>query len=257
MHISQDAYNHYWENGWVVVEGVYSPDEVEDIAQIAIEVSDREMKSSLDSDEITEKGVGYAVDRAEDGTIAPRKVEAPFLKESAFQSFVLDPRLSRIIKNLIGIEPVLVTDQIFMKPPRFGSAKPYHQDNYYFKCDPADHVITAWIAMDDVDESNGCLRYIEGSHKGPVLPHETPDPDEPYNLVPPPELINLSQEALAEVKKGGVVFHHCKTLHTSHRNESDHWRRGYATHWASAQTTCEIDTIKNGYFQRDDFPGTT
>ena len=99
MHISQDAYNHYWKNGWVVVEGVYSPDEVEDIAQIAIEVSDREMKSSLDSDEIAEKGVGYAVDRAEDGTIAPRKVEAPFLKESAFQSFVLDPRLSRIIKK--------------------------------------------------------------------------------------------------------------------------------------------------------------
>ena len=191
----------------------------------------------------------------EDGTIAPRKINAPFLKEPDFQSFVLDARLSRIIEDLIGVEPVLVTDQIFMKPPHFGSAKPYHQDNYYFKCDPADHVITAWIAMDNVDESNGCLRYIEGSHKGPVLPHETPDPDEPYNLVPPPELIDFSKEALAEVNKGGVVFHHCKTLHTSHRNESDRWRRGYATHWASAQTTCKIDTIKNGYFQRDDFPG--
>ena len=71
-----------------------------------------------------------------------------------------------------------------------------------------------------------------------------------------PKLIDLSKEALAEVNKGGVVFHHCQTLHTSHRNESDRWRRGYATHWASAQTTCEIDTIKNGYFQRDDFPVT-
>ena len=256
MHISQDAYNHYWEKGWVAIEGVYNPDEVERIAQIAIEVSDRDMKSAMDPDPIEDKGAGYAVDRAEDGTVAPRKIEGPFLKETAFQSFVLDPRLSHIIRNLIGVEPVLVTDQIFMKPPHFGSAKPYHQDNYYFKCDPADHVITAWIAMDDVDESNGCLRYIEGSHQGPVLPHETPDPDEPYNLVPPPKLIDLSKEALAEVKKGGVVFHHCKTLHTSHRNESDRWRRGYATHWASAQTTCEIDTIKNGYFRRDDFPGT-
>lgn len=248
MNISQNAYDHYWEKGWVVIEGVYCPDEVEHIAQLAVEVSNKELKDDAPS---------YAVDRAADGSIAPRKIDRPFFKASAFQSFILDPRLSSIIRELIGVTPLLMTDQIFMKPPHLGSAKPYHQDNYYFKCHPADHVITAWIAMDDVDESNGCLRYIEGSHKGPVLPHEMPDPDQSYNLVPPPELIDLSKEALAIVNKGGVVFHHSKTLHTSHRNESEHWRRGYATHWASARTTSENDTVKNAYFNRDDFPATS
>ena len=48
MHISQHAYNHYWEKGWVAVEGVYSPDEVERIAQIAIEVSDHEIETQMD-----------------------------------------------------------------------------------------------------------------------------------------------------------------------------------------------------------------
>ena len=109
MHINQDAYNHYWEKGWVAIEGIYSPDEVERIAQIAIELSDRE----IETPETTDQGIGYAVDRAEDGTIAPRKINAPFLKEPDFQSFVLDARLSRIIGDLIGVEPVLVTDQIF------------------------------------------------------------------------------------------------------------------------------------------------
>jgi ectoine hydroxylase-related dioxygenase (phytanoyl-CoA dioxygenase family) len=246
MNISPKAYNHYWGKGWVVVEDVYSPNKIDRIAQLAVAVSDTELKEE-DAD-------SYAVDRAADGTIAPRKINQPFLKESAFQSFVLDQRLSGLIEGLIGVKPLLMTDQIFMKPPNFGSAKPYHQDNFYFKCQPADHVITAWIAMDDVDMTNGCLRYIDGSHKGPVLPHEMPDPDEPYNLVPPPELIDLSREALAIVNKGGVVFHHCKTLHTSHRNTSNRWRRGYATHWASAQTTSKTDTVKNAYFNRDDFP---
>ena len=46
----------------------------------------------------------------------------------------------------------------------------------------------------------------------------------------------------------GVVFHHSKTLHTSHRNESDQWRRAYATHWASAGVVSELDTIKNSYY---------
>ena len=99
MQISQGDYNHYWEKGWVAIEGVYNPDEVERIAQIAVEVSDRDMKSSMDPEDIADKGAGYAVDQAEDGTIAPRKIEGPFLKETAFQSFVLDPRLSRLIKG--------------------------------------------------------------------------------------------------------------------------------------------------------------
>ena len=28
-------------------------------------------------------------------------------------------------------------------------------------------MITAWLALDDVDEENGCLRYIDGSHPDP------------------------------------------------------------------------------------------
>ena len=40
-------------------------------------------------------------------------------------------------------------------------------------------------------------------------------------LPPPLRLIDLKRESLAIVRKGGVVFHHSETLHTSHRNESD------------------------------------
>ena len=113
--------------------------------------------------------------------------------------------------------------------------------------EPGDEVITAWIALDDVDELNGCLRYIDGSHRGPILEH-LPLPDEPYNLSPAQENIDLNREALAPVGKGGVVFHHSKMLHTSHRNESDRWRRAYATHWASAEVTSENETIDEAYY---------
>ena len=198
MNINQETYVHYWEKGWVVVEGVFAHEEVERIAQLALEVTDDEINQGESSN--------YSVDYAEDGRIAPRKLNSPFEKSEVFQTFVLDTRLRGIIRDLISVEPLLFADQIFMKPPHFGTAKPYHQDNFYFKCHPADHVITVWVAMDDADEANGCLRYIEESHKGPVLPHEAPDPEEEYNLAPPPELIDLSKEALAEVKKGGVRF---------------------------------------------------
>lgn len=242
--IDQAAYDQYWEKGWVVVEGIFPRDEAEQIAQIALELSQAELKNADNR---------YVVDASTEGEIAPRKIDRPFWKHPAFQAFILDGRLAQVLTSLLDAQPLLATDQIFMKPPRFGSAKPYHQDNFYFQCQPADHVITAWIALDDVDVENGCLRYIDGSHRGPILPHE-PVPGEPYNLVPPPALVDLRKEALALVHKGGVVFHHSQVLHTSHRNESDRWRRGYATHWVTSDVASSNGTLDRAYYKQADYP---
>jgi ectoine hydroxylase-related dioxygenase (phytanoyl-CoA dioxygenase family) len=242
--IRQDAYEHYWEKGWVVIEDVFPGAEANKIAQLALRISEEELKNNADH---------YLVDTSADGQMAPRKIDSPFLKHPDFQGFVLGDRLAPLLSALLGAPPLLATDQIFMKPPHFGSAKPYHQDNFYFQCFPGDRVITAWIALDDVDADNGCLRYIDGSHKGPILPH-LPVPGEPYNLVPPVELVDLHKESLALVRKGGVVFHHSQTLHTSHRNESDRWRRGYATHWVTSDVTCTIGTLDKAYYKQESYP---
>ena len=103
--------------------------------------------------------------------------------------------------------------------------------------------------MDDVDEANGCLRYIDGSHLGPVLDAK-PVPGQEHDLMPDPAEIDLSKESLAPVGKGGVVFHHSKVLHGSAANTSDRWRRGYATHWVSADVTSDTGLLEGGYYHR-------
>lgn len=241
MELKPDNYDAFWRNGWTVVERVFTNDETDHICDLATRLCDEDLAAAKEN--------AYLADRAEDGTQQSRKMAQPFLRHEAFRRFATDARLRGLIEQFIGAPPRMVADQIFMKPPRFGSAKPYHQDNAYFLLYPDDEAITAWIALDDVDASNGCLRYIEGSHRGPILKH-LHDPDEPHNRSPAQDDIDLSREVLACVGKGGVVFHHCKTLHTSHRNESDRWRRGYATHWASAAVKSENDTISNAYFNR-------
>ena len=229
----------YREKGWVVVDGVFGAEEIERIRDLAMEISMTELSG--------EHGA-YLADSDADGKLAPRKVDHPYFKTAEFRRFVNDPRLQDLLREFLGGEPRLAEDQIFMKPPHFGSAKPYHQDNAYFKISPRDQVITAWIALDDVDESNGCLRYIDGSHLGEIVPHE-PIPGEAFNLAPPEELIDLGKESLAIVKAGGVVFHHGQALHTSHRNESDRWRRAYATHWVGPDVTSESAILDGVYFK--------
>ena len=250
--IDQLAYDRYWEKGWLVVEGVFQPKEVERAAELATKIGFEELNSAANT----------GVDQSEDGQQAPRKIEQPFLKAPLFRQLILDPRIIDILKILVGQHPLLMSDQIFMKPPHFGSAKPFHQDNAYFQCFPADDVITSWIAMDDVDASNGCLRYIDGSHKSP-LPH-APLPDDPNHWVPPEDFIDRNKESLALVRKGGVVFHHSQALHTSHRNESDRWRRGYGGHWITESVRCEqtaenmpdrdFDLLDAAYFHHDLYP---
>lgn len=226
----------YKANGFVVVEGVFTAAEAEAIAKLAHQYVD------------------MIVQKDPNAPPEPRKVNQPFLKDARFREFVLDPRLTSLVSELLGgKKPLLATDQIFMKPPRHGSAKPYHQDNAYFCATPIDDVITAWIALDDVDEENGCLRYIRGSHRSPVVPH-APVAGEEYNITPAAKDIDLSKEVLARVKKGGVVFHHSHALHTSHRNHSDRWRRGYASHWVTPDITAGDKSVMNGYQTRADYP---
>ena len=231
---AQQLSDTYREKGWVVINGVYQPDEAEQLANVALEHVDNKQHA--------------------DGTVEPRKVGNPFLKDQAFRDFALDQRLRQLLRALLGgKEPLLARDQVFMKPPRHGSAKPYHQDNAYFKCEPADELITAWIALDDVDEENGCLRYIDGSHKGAILEHK-PLAGQEHNWSPDESQIDLSRESVAPVRKGGVVFHHGATLHTSHRNESDRWRRAYATHWVTADVTSTPGFFDDAPFNKPQYP---
>ncbi len=61
-------------------------------------------------------------------------------------------------------------DQLFCKPPGNGACVAWHQDfSYWTRTTPMAH-LTVHIALDDQSKENGCLHYIPGSHKWPLLP---------------------------------------------------------------------------------------
>lgn len=239
--ITPAQYDHYWKKGWVVVEGVYKAEVVENLARRGLEIMEPLLHGKTNS---------FHVDRSADGKeVAPRKLDNPFDRDRVFGEAIFASPMPDLIAQLLKIDPAFHSDQLFFKPPKHGSPKAYHQDNAYFLMHPDDHVITGWIALDDVDEENGCLRYIDETHLWPILPCVTV-PGVPHDLTPDPALYRDKKESPACVKKGGVVFHHSKTLHMSGPNTSPRWRRAYATHWCSAETTCENDVLSRGYFFR-------
>merc|ERR1712031_16869 len=51
--------------------------------------------------------------------------------------------------------------------PPLASGVDLHQDSTTLYTDPPS-VIGFWLALEDADERNGCLRVLPGSHKGPL-----------------------------------------------------------------------------------------
>ncbi|MEX2569582.1 MAG: phytanoyl-CoA dioxygenase family protein [Cyclobacteriaceae bacterium] len=64
----------------------------------------------------------------------------------------------------------LTNMQWFNKPPKIGKETPPHQDGYYFMLDPSE-AVTMWLVLEDVDEENGCVRYIPGFHQEGLRAH--------------------------------------------------------------------------------------
>jgi phytanoyl-CoA hydroxylase len=145
-----------------------------------------------------------------------------------FRDYVRNGAWIALARALIGEEANADAPEWFNKPPGTTSPTPPHQDNYYFCLNPP-NVLTIWLALDAVDEENGCLRYVAGSHLRGIRPHARTGvlgfsqgitdygPDDVAHEVP----IHLQQ--------GDAVVHHGNTIHRAEPNRSaTRHRRGFA-----------------------------
>ena len=126
-------------------------------------------------------------------------------------------------------------DQIQYKPAETGGVNMWHQDAPLWPIILPMTEVSAWVALDDVDESNGCMSMVPGSHRWGnqisfvrSLPsfEEIPEEFEGYTI----EVVRRP------VKKGEVHYHHALTWHGSHANTSNRPRRAIAIHYMTDET---------------------
>ncbi|HEX4904552.1 MAG TPA: phytanoyl-CoA dioxygenase family protein [Acidimicrobiales bacterium] len=134
---------------------------------------------------------------------------------------------------LLGKEVAFWYNQFLGKPPHNDTPTYWHQDEGYWGRNLTDKGITSWIPLQDVDTTNGCMHFIDGSHKEGVLEHKLVDGVQSDLLhVTPDE----SRAVACPIKRGDVTFHHSATVHMTTSNDSDHWRKALTQHM---QTTDE------------------
>ena len=134
-------------------------------------------------------------------------------------------RCRQIAETLLGSPVAPQTVDIMGKAPRIGQPTPPHQDAHYWPIDPAD-ALTLWISIDKVDEKNGCVRYVKGSHRQPLRPHVKGG-----QLGFSQKLTDYgdADEREAEpvcLDPGDLAVHHCMTIHRADANPTNRMRRG-------------------------------
>ncbi|RAV21464.1 phytanoyl-CoA dioxygenase family protein [Paenibacillus contaminans] len=137
-----------------------------------------------------------------------------------------------VLAQLMGKEAVCVQSMYFYKEPG-APGQASHQDYYYIKNDPMT-MIAAWTAMEDVvDEENGCLWVIPGTHKLGLLPHgAVKNIEEHESWTEETEGVDTSCQIPVIMEKGDILFFSELLIHSSNKNRSkDRWRRSYVCHY--------------------------
>ena len=123
-----------------------------------------------------------------------------------FAGLASAPQMIDLIRALLNDEPISMGVELFAKPAKVGSEVPYHQDNAYFNLVP-DDALTVWLALADATVENGCVRYLEGSHKLGNLPHRASGvKGNSMGLCEVPA--GKWPEVCGSVKRGGILIHH-------------------------------------------------
>lgn len=144
----------------------------------------------------------------------------------ALHDILWHPAFNVPASQLLGGAVRFWHDQLFCKSAHDGGVVAWHQDySYWTRTKPMNH-LTCWIGLDDSTRENGCVHYVPGSHRWPLLPRTNLANDmEAIRSVLTPEQLAEFKPVACEMKAGHASFHHPLMLHGSYANRSERPRR--------------------------------
>lgn len=226
MELSQAQVEAFREQGFLVVEGLLSDEDVEAIRSDAIKLCRGEYKSEN----------LHPVPNAESDTAALSRylcIHQPHHISPVMREYLAHPAVSRALASLVAPDVKCMQSMLFIKPPRF-PGQAWHQDEVYIPT--RDRSLTgAWYALDDATVENGCMWVLPGSHRnGYLYPQRLHGRPEEFDSARESYGFDDREEIPVACRAGAVVFFNGYLLHRSRKNRSDRFRRVLVNHYMNA-----------------------
>ncbi|MGI9390147.1 MAG: phytanoyl-CoA dioxygenase family protein [Boseongicola sp.] len=166
----------------------------------------------------------YYEDKADKSSL--KQLQKIFEYDAYFNDLMLNGAPRRIAEEVLQNQVVPVNMQYFNKPPKVGQPTPAHQDGYYFHLSPCE-AVTGWLALEDVDEETGCVRYVRGSHnEAQFRPHgQTGVLGFSQGITDYGTPEDVAGEVAFPGVAGTFLMHHAKTIHLAGGNQSSNRTR--------------------------------
>ncbi len=259
--VSVEQYRAFRRDGFLVVRGLVSPDEVAELRRHTEDLMQGrlpEQTGQMREDQKPQSGVSTQGLEAPPAHLSPDEKVQYFLrihmlhrKLELHERYLLHPRVLDVLEVLTGPDLLALQSMLFLKP----AGKPgqgWHQDSYYIPTHP-DTLCGAWIAIDDADELNGAMWMAKGSQTEPVYPPRdgygfgntevggiprvvgVSDPDDAHNDLA--RVADRYDQVLVSASAGDVVFFGGHVLHRSKKNfTTDRVRRSFVGHYCNARS---------------------
>jgi len=130
--------------------------------------------------------------------------------------------------------------------PSDGKQVAWHQDSSYWPLTPS-KAVTVWLAVDDADVENACMRFVSGSHHFGAMTFRPSDPAEHNVLNQTIENVEKYGQFVDDcLKAGEISLHSDLLLHGSDDNASDRRRCGLTLRYAPAEVRAYMDWNQKG-----------
>jgi len=93
-----------------------------------------------------------------------RRLQEGWIVSSAIKEIATAPRVLEVLRALYRREPIPFQTLNF----RIGSEQATHSDTIHFHSVPNLFMAGVWVALEDIDQTNGPLHYYPSSHKLPI-----------------------------------------------------------------------------------------
>jgi hypothetical protein len=178
----------------------------------------------------------------------PRAPGQPLRSPEINEAVILEPRLKNtlvylrcreVARHLLGVPVGYQFDHAIFKAPQNQTATAWHQDEAYSHEPIPLRSVHFWIPLQAVTESNGCMWFIPGSHRGPLRAHRLLNgrTDGSNRKIAGGTLItdnvDDSSAVACPLAIGGVTVHHPLTLHYTGPNQSNGIRKAWILHFGA------------------------
>ena len=216
--LSAEQVSFYRANGYIQLLNLLS---AEELAETRAALDDAN-SMILDSRHHTSGG------RPEYERIFVQKVNL-WTVHAGMRKYVFNPKLAGIARLLAGSDRIrLWHDHALIKLPGDSKESSWHQDLPYWPMNETG-ALSCWMALDDVDERNGCIQFVPRSHKwGKYPPINLVNAQSIFEMVTHPDARDFTPMVM-RMPAGSCTFHHGLTFHYATRNTSDRQRRAMVT----------------------------